>query len=254
MKNAAPDRSSSPRTAMLALDMFSSNEGVIGMDHAEVVRRQMTERYLLDELDSAERDEFEGHFFDCPECAADVHAGTVFIDQSKIVLAEKATAEQPEPILTPAQPGWFSWFRPVFALPATALLLLVVAYQNMVTIPYMSHRLNTPQVLPFAAVNVGTYGSDAPAVVTHPGESFLVFVRIPPDSAFVRYTAELYDPERNLEWNLAFVPQNGQDEYPVQVPGKNWKAGRYALTVSGMTAAGERKEIGNAQFEVQVQK
>jgi hypothetical protein len=224
------------------------------MDHAEVVRRQMSERYLLDELDSVERDEFEEHFFDCPACAADVHAGTLFVDQSKIMLAEKAMAEQRESVSSHARPNWLSWLRPVFALPATAILLVVIGYQNMVTIPHLSHRLSTPQVLPFTAVNVGTYGSEAPAIVTHPGESFLVFVRIPPDAAFVRYTAELYDPERKLEWNIAFAPVAGQDEYPVQVPGKDWKAGRYALTVFGVTGGGESKEIGNAQFDVQVQK
>ena len=224
------------------------------MDHAEVIRRQMTERYLLNELGSPDRDEFEEHFFDCPACAADVHAGTLFVQQSRLVLAENATAEQRASVPGAARPSWLSWFRPVFALPATAVLLLVIGYQNTVTIPHLSHQLNTPQVLPFAAVNVGTYGSEAPAVLTHPGEGFLVFVRIPPDAAFVRYTAELYDPERKLEWSIAFAPLTGQDEYPVQIPGKDWKAGRYALSVSGVTAAGESKEIGNAQFEVQVQK
>ncbi len=224
------------------------------MDHAEVIRSQMTEKYLLDELDSLERDAFEEHFFDCPACAADVHAGALFVDHAKTVLAEEAVAERHAPVPSHARPSWLSWFRPVFALPATAILLLVIGYQNAVTIPHLSHQLNTPQVLPFAAVNVGTYGSEAPAILTHPGEGFLVFVRIPPDAAFVRYTAELYDPERKLEWNLAFAPITGQDEYPVQVPGSDWKAGRYALTVSGVTASGESKEIGNAQFEVQVQK
>jgi hypothetical protein len=223
------------------------------MDHAEVVRRQMTERYLLDELDSLDRDEFEEHFFDCADCAADVHAGALFVDQGKIVLAEKVMAEQREPVSSHAQPNWLSWFRPAFALPATAILLIVIGYQNTVTIPHMAHQLNAPQVLPFVAVNVGTYGSEPPAILTHPGESFLVFARIPPDAAFVRYTAELYDPERKLEWTMAFAPLSGQDEYPVQVPGKDWKAGRYALTVFGVTAGGESKEIGKAQFEVQVQ-
>jgi hypothetical protein len=34
------------------------------MDHEVVVRQQMTERYLLDELDPHERAEFEEHFFE----------------------------------------------------------------------------------------------------------------------------------------------------------------------------------------------
>src|SRR5450631_2029029 len=58
------------------------------MDHDVVVRQKMTERYLLDELDPAARDEFEEHFFDCADCALDVHAGALFVEQSKVVLAE----------------------------------------------------------------------------------------------------------------------------------------------------------------------
>ncbi len=59
------------------------------MDHDLVVRQKMTERYLLDELDPEVRDAFEGHFFDCPDCALDVHAGALFVEQGKTLLAER---------------------------------------------------------------------------------------------------------------------------------------------------------------------
>jgi len=222
------------------------------MDHDEVVRHQMAEKYLLNELESADREAFEQHFFDCPDCAADVHAGALFVDHSKIVLAETAEAQN-EPVPSRPQPGWFAWFRPAFALPAMALLLVVLGYQNLVTIPHLSRQLNTPRVLPFAVVNVGAYGAEAPAIMIHPGEGFLIFARIPQDGAFVRYSAELHDPASQSEWSIAFPARVGQDEYPLQVPGKDWKSGRYALAVFGLTAGGESKEIGKAPVEVQVQ-
>ena len=82
------------------------------MDHDMVVRQKMTERYLLNELDPAARDEFEEHFFDCKECALDVHAGALFVEQSKVVFGEKVepvaarlTATAPGP----AKPGWLTW-------------------------------------------------------------------------------------------------------------------------------------------------
>jgi len=61
------------------------------MDHDVVVRQQMTEKYLLDELSPTERDEFEEHFFDCADCAIDVRAGSTLIEQGKIILAEEPT-------------------------------------------------------------------------------------------------------------------------------------------------------------------
>ena len=58
------------------------------MDHTAVVRQRMTERYLLDELDSEVQEEFEEHYFDCPECALDICVGAQFVSDSKTVLGE----------------------------------------------------------------------------------------------------------------------------------------------------------------------
>src|SRR5260370_39875487 len=101
------------------------------MDHDVVVRLKMTERYLLGELDTDARDEFEEHFFDCPDCALDVRAGALFVEQSKVVLAEKAepvSAGQPVTAAHPARPGWFAWLRPAFVAPVMVLLLAVIGY------------------------------------------------------------------------------------------------------------------------------
>jgi hypothetical protein len=232
--------------------VWQEKEG-IAMDHDEVVRHQMTEKYLLNELESARRDEFEEHYFSCTTCAADVHAGALFIDQAKTVLAETVAVERPEPPPVRHQSAWFAWLRPMFALPALAVLLAVVGYQNLVTIPRLASSLETPHVLPFASINVATYGSEAPSIRTKSGEGVLVFVRIPPDETFVHYAAELYNPAQQLEWSISFQPSQGEDEYPLQIPGKELKNGSYSLHVMGMTASGENKEVGKAMFEVQIQ-
>ena len=231
------------------------------MDHDMVVRQKMTERYLLDELDPAARDEFEEHFFDCKECALDVRSGALFVEQTKVVLAEKPepiAAALPPTASVPAIPRWLAWFRPAVVVPVMVLLLTVVAYQNLVTYPHLQ-ALNSPQVLPWASVNVGTWGSGGPVITTRPGEGFLLFVRIPPEDGYSRYTAELYNPDGKLEWSLTIPVPSGketsaQDQWPVQVPGANREAGSYTLAVRGITTAGESKEVGRASFELQIQK
>ena len=231
------------------------------MDHDAVVRQQMTERYLLDELDPATRDEFEEHFFDCPDCALDVRAGALFVEQSKVVLAETSepiSAGLPVPAPVPARPGWLaglrSMLRPAVVVPVMALLLVTIGYQNLVTYPQLRQPLNSPQVLPWASVNVGTWGSGGPVITTRPGEGFLLFVRIPPDGSYSRYTAELHNLAGKLEWSLTIPATSAQDQWPVQVPGANREAGSYTLAVRGITAAGESKEVGRASFELQIQK
>ena len=227
-----------------------------------VVRQKMTERYLLNELDPAARDEFEEHFFDCKDCALDVHAGALFVDQSKVVLAEKPellAAGLPATAPVPAKPGWLAWLRPAVVVPVMVMLLAVIGYQNLVIYPQMQQALNSPQVLPWASVNVGTFGSEGPVITTRPGEGFLLFVRIPPESGYSHYTAELYNPGGKLEWSLTIPVASGketsaQDQWPVQVPGANRQAGNYTLKVRGVTAAGESKDIGRTSFELQIQK
>ena len=226
------------------------------MDHDVVVREKTTERYLLGELAPEERARFEEHFFDCPECALDVRAGALFVEQSKIVLAkenEPVAAGSPVPAPNSVRPGWFTWPRPAFAVPAMVLLLAVIGYQNLVTYPHLQQAANSPRVLPWASVNVGTWGSGGPVISIHPGEGFLLFVRIPPDGSYSYYVADLYNPAGKIEWSLIIPASSAQDQWPVQVPGANRAAGSYILVVRGVTAAGESKEVGRASFELQIQ-
>jgi hypothetical protein len=225
------------------------------MDHDIVVREKMTERYLLNELKPEVRDEFEEHYFDCPECARDIRAGFEFVEQSKVVMAEN-----PEPVAThadgrsPARPAWFSWFRLNFAVPALALLLAVVGYQNLVTYPTLKAALKQPRVLPWASVNLGTWGGDAQPISVPQGAGFLLLVRIPPDGTYTQYIADLYNPKGGLEWSLPFSANPGQDEWPMHVPGASREPGRYKLSVRGITATGESKDLGSGSFELQIQK
>jgi hypothetical protein len=225
------------------------------MDHTAVVLQKMTERYLLDELDSEARDEFEAHYFDCPECAQDIRAGAEFVGHSKTVLAESS-----EPVSTQAASDrsvsrrrWFGWLRPAFAAPALALLLAVIGYQNLVTYPKMQSELG-PQVLPSAAVNFGTWGAGGPATTVPEGKGLVLFVRIPPDSAYVRYTADLYDPAGKSQGSFTVTPAQGQDQWPVTIPAILRESGTYTLAVRGLTPAGQSKDLGNALFELQIQR
>ena len=137
-----------------------------------------------------------------------------------------------------------------------ALLLAIVAYQNLVTYPELREASEHPKVLQWASVNVGTWGAGGPVIRTAAGQGFLLFVRIPPADGFSRYSADLYDPSGKLEWSLSVPATSGsQDQWPIQVPAEpEWKAGTYTLAVHGITASGETKEVGRTSFELQIQK
>lgn len=227
------------------------------MDHETVVREKMTEKYLLNELDNDLLDQFEKHFFDCPDCAQDVCAAAELVAHSKVIMAE--TAEWSADRVNSRNPKpdhgrQFTWLRPLVAVPVMALLLAIIGYQNLVTLPHLQATLHQPQVLPWVVVNTGTWGDMAPTISVLQGQGFLLFVRIPPDSDYVRYTAELYNPRGKLEWSLTIPATSGRDQWPVQIPGANRESGNYILVVRGVTGKGNSKEIGKASFALQIQK
>ena len=227
-------------------------KGITAMDHEVVVREKVTEKYLLDELVPDVRDEFEEHFFDCPECALDVRAGSAFIEKAKRVLAETRVAEPAASV--PVKPGWPGWLRPVYTVPVLALLLAFIGYQNLITYPSLRQAQNRPQVLPWASVNIGTWGASGPVITTAPGEGFLLFVRIPPGGGYARYVAELHDPDGKLAWSVTIPGASAQDQWSIHVPGADRQAGDCTLAVRGISTAGESKEVGRASFVLQIQR
>ena len=56
------------------------------MNHDQAVRSHAAERYLLDELEPAERDAFEGHYFDCTDCFDHIKQGSEFLGLAREVL------------------------------------------------------------------------------------------------------------------------------------------------------------------------
>jgi len=229
-------------------------EGDRQMDHNEAVRQKATERYLLDELDPEVRDQFEEHLFDCQDCALDVRAAAMFIEQTKVVLAQPpATAEARVPAPAPAKPGWFAWLRPAFAVPVLALLLAVIGYQNFVTYPHLMVAANQPQVGPWTSVNVSTRGTATTTIKPHSGEGFGLLVNLPPEDGFASYSADLYNPAGKLEWSGPIAAPTAEEGRQIYIPSGHRQSGNYTLVVKGITAAGESKEISRQPIDVQIQ-
>lgn len=224
------------------------------MDHAEAVRQKATERYLLDELDPDVRDQFEEHLFDCQDCALDVRAGAMFVEQAKTVLSEAPNvAPARRPVSASAKPGWFAWFRPAYALPAFALLLAIIGYQNLVQVPHLEMAANQPQALPYASLNISTRGTVKTQVTAAPGKGFNLLVSIPPDSTYSTYILELYNPAGGLQYSLKIPASSPDDARSIVIPGAGLEQGTYKLVVNGISANGQKTNLGSNPIEVKIQ-
>jgi hypothetical protein len=222
------------------------------MDHDLVVRQKVMEKYLLQELDAEQRDEFEEHFFECRECALDVRAGAEFIEQSRNMLREDTERmDAAKPIVAPVKPEWFAWLRPRYTMSAVAVLLAVMAYQNLVVFPSAGTDKGL-KLLPSASINLATRAGGAPVVHAKRGEPFLLLVNIPGESRFSSYVAEFYGPSGNVKGSVAISAEGANDTVPVRIPGQQ-DAGVYTLVVRGVQQGGSPAEIGRQPFELRLE-
>lgn len=138
------------------------------MDHQTAIDTLAPERYLLGEMNGAERDAFEAHFFACPECADEVRTGGVMKDGVRAGLLAPAA-----PRRSPAGRTW----RPAIAIPwaAAATLAIVAGYESVHT---GSRSTPTPLALAPVTLRPATRGGEA-VVVAGPGGAVTLAVLLP---------------------------------------------------------------------------
>ena len=195
-----------------------------GMDHQEALRQMAIERYLLNELPSAIREEFEEHYFGCQECAADLRATSKFLDAVKSQPRAASVIRR----AASSNKSWRAWFlRPAFLSPAFAFLLLIIVYQNLILNP-------RPEILPTLALVGGDSRGGAPVSVTvADGQPILVSVDVPTQDQYSSYEFTLMSPSGATIWHLPISAEQAKDTVSVRIPTAHWRTGEYRLIVYG---------------------
>lgn len=215
------------------------------MDHQEAARRQLVERYMLDELSSVQRDEFEAHLFDCPQCSEALRAAAILQDNARTVFRAEVDRPQGAPAAdarrraggkAPGRRRWFeSWFEMPAAAAALATLVLVgvVSYQNIVQIPRLRVDLESaaaPKVVPAYTLLPVTRGDE-------------LIVKAPPGARSMMVTFDLtttsdggyvcgFADEAGREWLKLEAPHPaGAEMLTLQLDPATIPPGRNMLTV-----------------------
>ena len=223
------------------------------MNHKDAVEQMATERYLLGEMNVAERDAFEEHFFDCAECALDVRAGSAFIQEAKAQLpgleASPQLASRPEP----RRRNWWAWLSPAMAAPVFAVLLAVIGYQNLATIPALRSAAREPRVLPWTTIHADTRGAAHTTLAADAKAGAVLLIGLPQSDLYSSFALVLEDPAGKPFWKETLgAPQNGA---PVSllIPGSGLRQGAYTLTITGITPQGSRTQLDRRILDVQFQ-
>jgi len=205
------------------------------VNHEEALRSGASEKYLLNEMPPPQRDEFEEHYFDCPACAEDLRTIAAFLDGAKREL-ERTRRGGGAPQAT--RKPWYEFlWRPAFAGPAFAMLLLVIVYQNAVVLPRVAAgatRPTGPEVLtPLSLVGANGRGGAVPAGTVARGRPLMLSLDIPASENFPTYDCILTAPSGAVVWSVPVTAEQARDTVAIRVPSENLTSGDYRLTVRG---------------------
>jgi len=202
------------------------------MDHNEAIQRQAAVKYVLGELSEVQREEYEEHYFDCAECAIDLKALATFTDTTREVFRqEKANRPATDPV--PAFAGWLRWFQPLTAIPAFAALLLIIAYQNTVTIPQARDEASSGAAQLFVSSHAPkmavTRGSEEVKLSVRPNESLPLKFDFTPKTSFDAYVCQLQDESGRSVLQVRVPGSFTNKELNLVVPAGLVKPGKYTL-------------------------
>lgn len=230
------------------------------MNHSEAVKDMAAERYLLGELSPEARDAFEEHMFECHECAFDVRSGSALVGEvksqlPKVIAGSAAVSQSMMPRGKDRQ--WFAWLPPAFVVPALAMLLVFVGYQNLVTLPSLHKSVNEPRIVQMAPLYGATRGDTHIPITADRTSGIALPIDLPLDSAgqsYASFSFELSNPHGKPVWTSSSPApaQNagGDAQLSVIVPRGMLEDGTYTLTVWGVGTDGSRATVGRYVFDI----
>lgn len=205
------------------------------MDHNQAEDLQLAVKYILGELPAVQRDEYEDHYIDCPECAKDVYALAALTDTAREVFREEARKDAAAS--GRERGGWFAWLRPVVAVPAFAILLAALGYQSLVSVPHWKNaamQASAPRLLPMRSlITANSKGPKSQALQARAGEPLGLWVDVPVDTAYTHYAMKLEEPDGKTTILPTVSYAEAQKTFVVQVTPE--KTGTYKIVVLGLT-------------------
>ncbi len=230
------------------------------MNHEEATNRQAVDRYLLGEFSTAERDEYEEHFFECPTCAKEIQTGLALEANARTVFREeeeeRETVDEPNRLTS-----YFGWLlprfqgggvvlsRPAFAL-ASLLMVVFVTSLGMQSLGLFREGPVRPTAFYFLKTVRGP--EDPPLRFPAGVEQLAVTLRLK-DSGYPFYELEFSRPGQRIVEDVA-NPRNPAQELTVLLSRASFSPGEWTLSVYGLGKKGsdQRTRIDQIRFQIEI--
>jgi Putative zinc-finger len=199
------------------------------MEHDDAIRFRAAERYVGGELSSDERDDFEQHFFDCPECAEEVRWEQIFNANVRALAREEAAA----PPKFGLRELWSRWFGAspalAYSIAANAVLAGGLGFFLMHAPPQAG--MAAPQFVANYFAPTLARGSEQLTLIPAGVTFFEVHFPIP-DHPFPSYSYQVVDAAGKVESNVSLKPPATEaGDLTLVVPVSRLSAGDHILMV-----------------------
>src|SRR5580693_2897800 len=135
------------------------------MQHPDIERDCLIDRYVRKTLGAAEREVFEEHFLDCPQCLEQLE-----IAASLRQAIRESAVEAVTPAPAPRPRRWFVWNWVLAGAAAACLILSVTFYQQMQHAKFELASVRGLASSPEVYVLAQSRGSNEAKEITLPGE------------------------------------------------------------------------------------
>lgn len=202
------------------------------MEHKHAQHTLAVERYALGEMTDDERSDFEAHYFECPDCAADVRETTAFLDSGR-----ELSRRLPRKVVRPAVRSW---------LPAAAAAALfgIGGYQMAaVNASRLAANAEIPTEIRLYEEQSRAEGGQVPTLAAD--RATILYVAIE-EEGFASYRCEVRDASGKAIKVLPVSAEQARSPVPVLV--RALPAGRYSVVIEGVREDGKRSPITTYQF------
>lgn len=218
------------------------------MDHAEAMKMGAVERYVLGDLSVSEVEEFERHFFDCPQCSEELRAVAILQDNARAVFAGQSSrpitvgAPAREPEKKAPRASWWNFriLAPVLAMLVAAAFLGFAAGER---------RLGpAPQSVAEFPLYAAARGEETVIAPPAGARFFTLYLDKTWDGDFPSYRASFASGGAEKFALPLAAPAAGQSIH-ILIPRDALAAGRYTLSISAAGGA----ELARYPFTLRIE-
>ena len=214
--------------------------------HDDAVKDLMAERYLLGELDAAEREAYEEHLFSCDACFEQVKVGTEFVSHLRHI-----GTQYPQDLTAP---GFMSHLIASARQPLTITVFGFLLFASGVAIHQNSviSHLKEPRPEIRSVLTGIAHGSGETHVIRIPRNFGLsLIVEYAPKGEFISYQAQILSSSGKALHAVALPETQVGTTASIAVPADALKPAQYSVVVFGRRSDGTQEEVGRGAFELQ---